>query len=110
MCDTGIKIILTKNKLIEVMDDGSNDAMLKGAWDKSDGIWNVNLEEGDKAVDADHNAIKYINVKPININYDTIKRRTLKNCNKPAHNPINNNYDTTKLRALKIMTIQTLIM
>ena len=82
-------IILAKHALIAVMDDESNDIMLEGARSKSDGMWHINLENGDKAVDADHNTIKSINGKPINNNYNTIKLHTRKSFSKPLNKEIN---------------------
>ena len=67
LCDAVMKIILTKTQLIAVMDGESDKVMLEGARAKYDGIWCVNLDNGDKAGDAVEAMTKKINANnPIN--------------------------------------------
>ena len=89
LCDAGMKIMLTKNQLIVAMDDESNAVMLEGTHTKSDGIWCIDLDNGDKFGDVLEAKTKLINVH-IN-NLPTIK--TNKNIrNKPDNNHVTHYY------------------
>ena len=77
-CDAGMKIILTKKKLLAVMDDESNDVILEGTRETSDGMWYIDLETGGKPANPITNTTK-----------NKIKRRKRVNFKVPIKTHIN---------------------
>ena len=73
-CDANMKIILTKKKLLAVVDNESNDVMLEGTCSTSNGVWYIDLEKSNKPVNSKNNMTKIITGTPNNNDDDTIKR------------------------------------
>ena len=102
-CDAGMKIILTKKKLLAVMDDESNDVMLEGTRKMSDGMWYIDLDTGVKPANpiANMTKNKLECRKHVNVKIKThIDREMYKHDVKPTIRHANSVYELKRKRTL----------